>query len=110
MPLDEALGLEPRSQHTLGVRERALWLATELSYARTARTLEELRGLAVSHGQVHRWVAAGATPSRGAAAAAPRPSSVLTPSAMGLVGPRDGDVWVSADGTMVHGRGSGTHV
>jgi len=57
VPLDALLGLEPRSQHTLGVRERALWLVTELSYAKTARTLDELRGLGVSHGQLHRWVA-----------------------------------------------------
>ena len=57
VPLDEALGLGLRSQHTPDVREPALWLATELSDARTARTLEELCGLAVSHGQVHRWVA-----------------------------------------------------
>lgn len=56
VPLDEALGLEPRAQHTLGVRERSLWLVTELSYAKTARTLEELRHLPVSHGQLHRWV------------------------------------------------------
>jgi hypothetical protein len=110
VPLDEALGLEPRSQHTLGVRERALWLATELSYARTARTLEELRGLAVSHGQVHRWVAAEG--SRLEAATAARTEAVLGahPERDGPVGPRDGDVWVSADGTMVHDRGSGTHV
>jgi len=29
VPLDAALGLEPRVQHTLGVRERGLWLVTE---------------------------------------------------------------------------------
>ncbi|MGC8633449.1 MAG: hypothetical protein ACP5VP_02080 [Candidatus Limnocylindrales bacterium] len=29
VPLDAALGLEPRVQHTLGVRERGLWLATK---------------------------------------------------------------------------------
>jgi hypothetical protein len=28
VPLDVALGLEPRIQHSLGVRERALWLVT----------------------------------------------------------------------------------
>ena len=57
VPLDEVLGLAPRVQHSLGVRERALFLVTELSYAKTARTLDELRGLSVSHGQLHRWVA-----------------------------------------------------
>jgi len=48
VPLDEALGLAPRMQHTLGVRERALWLVTELSYAKSARTLDELRAVGVS--------------------------------------------------------------
>jgi hypothetical protein len=28
VPLDAALGLEPRVQHTLGVKERGLWLVT----------------------------------------------------------------------------------
>lgn len=51
--LDRALGLEPRIAHSLGVRERALWLVTELSYAKTAATLDELRGLPVSHGELH---------------------------------------------------------
>ncbi len=40
-------------QHTLGVRERALFLVTELSHAKAARTLDELRGLGVSHGQLN---------------------------------------------------------
>lgn len=53
VPLDGALGLEPRIQHSLGVRERALWLVTELSYAKTAATLDELRRLPVSHGELH---------------------------------------------------------
>ena len=57
VPLDDALGLEPRMQHSLGVRERALLLLTELSYAKSARTLDELRGIGVSHGQLHRWAA-----------------------------------------------------
>jgi hypothetical protein len=43
VPLDEALGLAPRTQHTLGVRERALFLVTELSDAKTARTLAAIR-------------------------------------------------------------------
>ncbi len=32
VPLDAALGLEPRTAHTLEVRERACWLVTEPSY------------------------------------------------------------------------------
>jgi hypothetical protein len=65
VPLDALLGLEPRAQHTLGVRERALFLVTELSYAKAARTLDELRGLGVSHGQLHGWVKEEGRPHRG---------------------------------------------
>src|SRR3990172_5172657 len=103
VPLDEALGLEPRTQHTLGVRERALWLVTELSYAKSARTLDELRSLPVGHGQLHRWVAEeGArieveTAARTEALLGAHPERAST-------GRMAGDVWVQADGTMVHGR------
>jgi len=109
IPLDELLGLEPRLQHTLGVRERALFLVTELSYAKSARTLDELRGLAVSHGQLHAWVAEeGARIEAGAAA---RTEALLgAHPERGSGGPMAGDVWVSADGTMVNDRGSGTHM
>jgi hypothetical protein len=109
VPLDLALGLEPRMQHTLGVRERALFLVTELSYAKTARTLDELRGLGVSHGQLHRWVA-----TEGAlieAQAAARTEAVLGAHPdRGSTGRMPGDVWVAADGTMVNDRRSGTHM
>lgn len=105
VPLDEALGLEPRAQHTLGVRERGLFLVTEMSYERASRTLDELRSLGVSRGQLHRWVAQEG--ARIEAEAAARTEAVLgdrpdrgAPSA----DPRPGDVWVQADGTMVHGR------
>jgi hypothetical protein len=110
VPLDEALGLEPRVQHSLGVRERALWLATELSYARTARTLDELRGLAVSHGQVHAWVREEG--ARIEADVAARTEAVLGahPDRADPARPLAGDVWVSADGTMVNDRGTGTHM
>jgi hypothetical protein len=103
VPLDLALGLKPRIQHSLGVRERALWLVTEMSYARTAATLDELRRLPVSHGELHRWVAA-----EGA-----RIEATIVAETEAILGdqptraPTDrttGDVWVQADGTMVHGR------
>jgi hypothetical protein len=109
VPLDRALGLEPRMQHTTGVRERALFLDTELSYAKTARTLDELRGLQVSHGQLHHWVA-----EEGAlieAQAAARTEALLgAHPERGSSGRLPGDVWVSADGTMVNDRWSGTHM
>ncbi len=110
VPLDALLGLEPRTQHSLGLRERALWLVTELSYAKTARTLEELRALPVSHGQLHRWVAEEGirieteVTARTEAVLGHRPDR-RTPS-----GRLPGDVWVQADGTMVNDRASGTHL
>lgn len=109
VPLDELLGLEPRSQHTLGVRERALWLVTELSYAKSARTLDELRGIGVSHGRVHAWVAEEG--ARIEAEARARTEALLgAHPERASSGRIAGDVWVSADGTMVNDRGSGTHM
>lgn len=104
VPLDAALGLEPRAQHSLGVRERALWLVTELSYAKTSEALEELRRLPVSRGQLHRWVATEG--ARLDAAVEAETEAVLGdhPERAPLPDRRPGDVWVSADGTMVHGR------
>ena len=108
-PLDELLGLEPRSQHTLGVRERALFLVTELSYAKAARTLDELRAIGVSHGQVHAWVKEEG--ARIEAETAARTEAVLgAHPERGSSGRLAGDVWVSADGTMINDRGSGTHM
>ena len=109
VPLDEALGLVPRAQHTLGVRERALCLVTELSYAKAARTLDELRGLGVSHGRIHGWVKEEG--ARLEAETAARTEALLGAHPERHAGGRmAGDVWVSADGTMVNDRGSGTHM
>lgn len=58
VPLDAALGLEPRIAHTLGVRERGLWLVTEMSYAKAVETAAELRNWPIGRGELHRWVAA----------------------------------------------------
>jgi hypothetical protein len=104
------LGLEPRAQHTLGVRERALWLVTELSYARTARTLDELRGLAVSHGQLHRWVAEEGRRLEADLAARQEALFGDHPERGPTAAPSEEDVWVQADGTMVHDRASGTEL
>lgn len=109
VPLDAALGLAPRAQHTLGVRERALFLVTELSYAKAARALDELRAIGVSHGRLHAWVAEeGArleaeTRARTEALLGAHPERHAS-------GRMAGDVWVSADGTMVNDRRSGTHM
>jgi hypothetical protein len=109
VPLDALLGLAPRAQHTLGVRERALFLVTELSYAKAARTLDELRAIGVSHGRLHAWVAEeGARIEAGTVA---RTEALLgAHPERRSSGRMDGDVWVSADGTMVNDRGSGTHM
>jgi len=109
VPLDELLGLEPRAQHSLGVRERALFLVTELSYAKAARTLDELRAIGVSHGQVHAWVKEEG--ARIEAETAARTEALLgAHPERHSTGRLAGDVWVSADGTMVNDRGSGTHM
>lgn len=47
-PLDEAIGLEAGDGTTLGVRERALWAAIELSYEKSASFLRKFTGLEVS--------------------------------------------------------------
>jgi hypothetical protein len=109
VPLDVALGLEPRVQHTLGVRERGLWLVTEMSYAKAAETAGELRGWSVGRTELHRWVA-----EEGAALEAARAAE--TEALLGAhpdrrTRPRrGGTVWVSVDGTMVHDRASGTEL
>ncbi len=110
MPLDAALGLEPRVQHTLGVRERALWLVTELSYARTARALDELRDLPVSHGQLHPWVKEEGTHLEAEIATRQEAVFGTHPERGPTLAPSEEDVWVQADGTMVNDRGSGTHL
>jgi uncharacterized protein UPF0236 len=103
VPLDIALGLEPRIQHSLGVRERALWLVTEMSYAKTAATLDALRRLPVSHGELHHWVAAEG--ARIEATIVAETEAILGDQPTRAPTARSaGDVWVQADGTMVHGR------
>jgi hypothetical protein len=109
VPLDAALGLEPRTQHTLGVRERGLWLATEMSYAKAVETAAELRGWPIGRGELHRWVA-----EEGAALEAARAAdaeAVLGAHPDRRDRPRrGGTVWVSADGTMVHDRATGSEL
>jgi len=52
-PLDEAIGLEAGDGTTLGVRERALWAAIELSYEKTASFLKKFTGLEVSRQKIY---------------------------------------------------------
>jgi hypothetical protein len=108
-PLDDALGLLPGTGSTLGVRERACWAVTEVSYAKASAFLAKFTGLAVSHGSLHRWVreegrvleaqeaqqqAAAFGPPTGAPAATAAP-------------PGPARLYVQVDGTMVHQRAGG---
>jgi len=52
-PLDEAMGLADGEGMTLGVRERALWAAVEVSYEKTSQFLSKFTGLEVSRKKVH---------------------------------------------------------
>lgn len=106
VPLDTALGLEPRTQHTLGVQERGLWLATELSYQRAVRLADELRRWPIGRGELHRWVAAEGVRLEAAQAAAQ--AALFERGELPAEGQRRGTVWIQADGTMVHDRASGT--
>ncbi len=106
-PLDGALGLLPGSGSTLGVRERALWAATEVSYAKAAAFLAKFTGLEVSHGSVHRWAQEeGAVREQEEAAAQ---AQVFGPRPMEAGGQARAPsrLYVQIDGTMVHQRGGG---
>jgi len=106
-PLDAALGLVAGSGSTLGVRERALWAAVEVSYAKAGAFLAKFAGLAVSHGSIHRWAQDEGrlleVRERGLQEATfgahPRPTIEGPP------GP--GRLYVQIDGTMVHERPAG---
>jgi len=55
-PLDEAIGLADGEGMMLGVRERALWAAVEVSYEKTSQFLSKFTGLEVSRKKVHQMV------------------------------------------------------
>jgi hypothetical protein len=52
-PLDEAMGLGCGERMRLGVRERLLWAAVEVSYEKTHQFLEKFTGLEVSRNRIH---------------------------------------------------------
>ena len=52
-PLDEAIGLSKGERMTLGVRERSLWAAVEVSYEKATEFLKKFTGLEVSHKKIH---------------------------------------------------------
>ena len=53
-PLDAAMGFEGRDGMSLGVRERALWAAVEVSYEKADEFLKKFTGLEVSRAKIHR--------------------------------------------------------
>jgi len=55
-PLDEALGLESRRLVTKGLREKVLWLATEMAYDRASLGMEKLCGISISDGTIKNLV------------------------------------------------------
>jgi Zn finger protein HypA/HybF involved in hydrogenase expression len=52
-PLDEGIGLEIGESVTLGVKERSLWAAVEVSYEKAHEFLEKFTGLEVSRKKIH---------------------------------------------------------
>lgn len=110
-PLDAALGLLPGTGSTLGVRERACWAVTEVSYAKASTFLAKFTGLAVSHGSLHRWVREEGRVLE--AQEAQQQARAFGPPVAGiptaLAPPRSGParLYVQVDGTMVRQRDGG---
>lgn len=52
-PLDELLGVEAQKKCTVGVEERTLWAATEVSYEKSEEFMKKFTGLEVSRGLIH---------------------------------------------------------
>lgn len=51
-PLDEGLGIAERRLVAPGLREMALWLATEMAYEKSTEGLQKLCGIAISEGTI----------------------------------------------------------
>ena len=97
----------PGTKHTLGVRERALWAATEVSDEKSERFLAKFAGLAVSRGTIHGLaredgdrLLAEDTAERQAlfAEGHPPPAAEREPATL----------YVQVDGTGVHNRATQT--
>jgi len=52
-PFDDAIGLASSKHETLGVREKSLWAAVEVSYEKSSAFLEKFTGLEVSRKKIH---------------------------------------------------------
>ena len=102
IPLDSALGLEPRTTHSLEVQERCLWLATEMSYAKASATAAEMRGWEVSHGSIHQWVQVLGVELEEEIKATQ--AEMFEHGVLQEVKEAPDTLWVSVDGTLVHDR------
>lgn len=106
-PLDEALGLLPGSGSTLGVRERALWAAVEVSYAKAGEFLAKFAGLEVSHGSIHRWAQEEGRLVEVQERSAQEATFGAHPSGRVERPPGPARLYVQVDGTLVHERPAG---
>lgn len=106
-PLDKAIGLEVRDGMTIGVKERALWAAVEVSYEKTNQFLEKFTGLEVSRNKIHQmaWEEGG----RIAAWQDSRREAVFGKGKSISEEAREGPevLYVQVDGTAVNDRESG---
>jgi len=102
IPLDLALGLQPRNTHSLEVQERCLLLATEMSYAKASRTAAEMRNWEVSHGSIHQWAQEVGAELEAEIKAVQ--ASMFEHGVLQEVKAPPEVLWVSVDGTLVHDR------
>lgn len=108
-PADDRLGLEAGEHYSLGVAEAALWLATDVSYAKSSATMHQLLNLGISHGQIHRLaqregqLVADAWESLRQRVFGEGDRSVLADLERDVAAPAL--AVVQADGTFVHDRG-----
>jgi len=106
-PLDRAIGLEGKDGMTLGVRERALWAAVEVSYEKAHHFLQKFTGLEVSSKKIHQmaWEEGG----RIAAWQEVKREAVFGKgeNLAEQIGEGPEVLYVQVDGTAVHDRESG---
>src|SRR3990172_1992894 len=80
-----------------------------MSYTKSVETAAELRTWPIGRGELHRWVASEGAVLEAAGAADAEAVFGAHPDRRDRPR-RGGTVWVSADGTMVHDRATGTEL
>lgn len=89
------------------MRERALWAAVEVSYAKAGAFLTKFAGLEVSHGSIHRWAEAEGRLVEVEERGAQEATFGGHPSGRGERPPGPARLYVQIDGTLVHARRAG---